>query len=104
MVDERLDGMIQWPIVATAQAAREIYLAVARNRGDKIKPGNEILVTDDGSHWEVFQYPAHLPTDRVEGGNEIVHVVVGDRTGCTITVWLSDQISRLPAEAVSKWR
>lgn len=74
------DGTIYRPIVATSQAAREIYLAVAHSRQDKIKRGNKILVDDDGSHWTVFQYPAHLPPDRVVGRMVMVTVVAGGGT------------------------
>jgi hypothetical protein len=74
------DGTIYRPIVTTAQAAREIYTAIAHSRRDKIKPGNKILVNDDGSHWSVFQYPARLPPDRVIGGMVMVTVVAGGGT------------------------
>jgi len=76
----KADGMIQGPIVATAQAAREIYLAVAHSRRDKIKPANKIVVNDDGFYWTIFQYPAHLPPNRVVGGILMVTVVTGDGT------------------------
>jgi hypothetical protein len=54
----KVDGMIQSPIIATAQTAREIYKIVAHSRGEKIKRGDKIVVNDDGSHWSVTQYPA----------------------------------------------
>jgi hypothetical protein len=76
----KADGMIQGPIIATAQTAREIYRIVAHSRRDKIKRANEVRVNDDGSYWSVFQYPAHLPSDRVVNGLEMVHVVAGGGT------------------------
>jgi len=74
------DGTTYRPFVATAQAAREIYTAIVHSRGDKIKPGNKILVNDDGSYWTVFQYPARLPPERVVGGMVMVTVVAGGGT------------------------
>jgi hypothetical protein len=42
------------PVVATADAAKDIYQAVAVGRGDKIK--DNIVVKDSGPYWNVFQY------------------------------------------------
>jgi len=43
------------PIVPTPEAAREIYVAVANGRGDKLRP-EKVRVVDKGDHWSVFQY------------------------------------------------
>lgn len=45
--------MIAGPFVPTAKVAREIYLAVANERGDKIL--GEVVVSDDGDRWSVGQ-------------------------------------------------
>jgi hypothetical protein len=48
--------MIAEPMVPTPDVAREIYLAVAKGRRDKILPSNVIEVHDDGDRWSVFQF------------------------------------------------
>jgi hypothetical protein len=47
--------MIAEPMVPTPDVAREIYLAVANGRRDKILPSNVIEVHDAGDRWSVFQ-------------------------------------------------
>jgi hypothetical protein len=59
--------MIPGPIVPTQDVARTIYLAVAKGRGDPIKPGNIVRVDDDGDHWSVLQWaePVRLSDGRL---------------------------------------
>jgi hypothetical protein len=56
-------------MVPTRQAAREVYEAIARARGDKILQTHEILVEDDGEHWSVFQFP--IIYDGMRGGGTL---------------------------------
>ena len=70
----------QYAIVPTEQVAREIYEAVARGRGDVIKRANKIMVEDGNDHWEVFQYPKHLPAAQTVHGVTTVTVVQGGGT------------------------
>jgi hypothetical protein len=71
-------GMIGDPMVGTADTARSIYLSVAKQRGDKVSPENDIIVEDDGGRWAVFQYPKHIPAPkRTATGEEEVTVVAG---------------------------
>jgi hypothetical protein len=67
----KVEGMISGPIVSSPQAAREIYEAIARARGDKILQTNKIVVQDDGEHWSVFQYPANPAGKAVLGGGTL---------------------------------
>jgi hypothetical protein len=55
---EKVRGMIAGPMVPTPKVAKEIYLAVAHGRGDKVLSANIIEVHDDGDHWTVFQFPS----------------------------------------------
>jgi hypothetical protein len=57
---KRVPGMIAGPMVPTPDVAREIYLAVATGRGDKVLPTNVIKVIDDGGPWSVFQSSGQL--------------------------------------------
>ena len=55
VVCHKVPGTVAGPIVPTPEAAREIYVAVANGRGDKLRP-EKVRVVDKGDHWSVFQY------------------------------------------------
>jgi hypothetical protein len=67
-------------IVPTKDTARAIYRAIAAGRHDKVSSSNDILVNDDGDHWEVFQYPKKGPTYEDHHGLETIRVVAGGGT------------------------
>lgn len=74
-------GLAGEAAVATADAARTIYLGVAKQRGDKAAPENDVIVDDDGDHWTVFQYPKHIPAPRTSSaGTDEITVVAGGGT------------------------
>src|SRR5882757_3368657 len=52
----KTEGYIGGPFVSTRQAARQIFLAVAREIApDKVKQYPVVTITDAGDHWEVSQ-------------------------------------------------
>ena len=62
------------PVVATADAAKTIYRAVAVGRGDRLK--DDVVVKDDGSYWSVYQFTQ--PTEsRDSGGNATITLISG---------------------------
>ncbi len=64
-VDEQ--GIPMHPAVLNKRTARQIYIAVARGLGEKIRL-SELVVNDDGAQWSVTQ--AAPPTvRRVRGAN-----------------------------------
>ena len=48
-------GMIPGPMVTTPEAAEQIYLTIARARGDKLEVAAKRVVWNEGDHWTVFQ-------------------------------------------------
>jgi hypothetical protein len=76
----KVPGTIGGPTVPTPKAARDIYKATTRARGDIIRPTNEIRVSDEGDHWSVFQYPRHIQPPKVTGRIGTVSVVIGGGT------------------------
>jgi hypothetical protein len=74
-------GMIGDAIVATADTARSIYLSVAKQRGDKVSPGNDVVVDDDGERWVVYQHPKDSPaTNHIATGEEVTTIIQGGGT------------------------
>jgi hypothetical protein len=71
-------GMAIGPIVPTADAARQMYRTIVDIRHDLVRPTNDIVVHDEGDHWEVFQYPKRV--DYSVGPDNAVPVVIGDHT------------------------
>jgi len=65
---DKVAGMIAGPIVPTEEVAKEIYVAVARGRGDKIDSEDLIKVKDDGDHWSVFQWSSDAYSGSRGGG------------------------------------
>ncbi|HZF34308.1 MAG TPA: hypothetical protein VE914_10940 [Candidatus Angelobacter sp.] len=55
IVCHKVPGTVAGPIVPAPEAAREIYVAVANGRGDKLRPAN-VRVVEKGDHWTVGQY------------------------------------------------
>jgi hypothetical protein len=72
-----VDGGGLHPVVATADAAKTIYRAVASGRGDSTR--DNIVVEDHGAAWSVFQYTP--PVAENDGkGNPTIILVSGSGT------------------------
>jgi len=62
------------PVVATEDAAKTIYRAVATGRGDRLK--DNIVVQDGGAYWSVYQFTP--PTSSVDGnGRPTITLISG---------------------------
>jgi hypothetical protein len=77
----KVRGMIAGPMVPTQEVAKEIYLAVAQGRGDKVDPANLIRVDDDGDHWSVFQFPADLSSGQIVRGGGTLEMTIAKCDG-----------------------
>jgi hypothetical protein len=70
-------GLIDGPIVATADTARRIYISIAKQRGDQIAPENNILVNDNGDQWSIFQHAKRPEVSKTSNGETIVSITSG---------------------------
>ena len=62
------------PIVATEDAAKTIYRAVAVGRGDRVK--DDIVVKDGGAYWNVYQFTQPMAS-RDPNGNTTITLISG---------------------------
>ena len=62
------DGFIGGPFVSTSRAAREIYVAIAKDIAPKkLKEYPIVTVMDGGDHWELSQTRHYQKTDPPPG-------------------------------------
>ena len=57
------------PVVATEDAAKSIYRAVATGRGDALR--DNIVVQDGGEYWSVYQFTQPVAAKDPDGSDSI---------------------------------
>ena len=70
------DGMIDGPVVPTAEVARGIFNAVAKPlQGERVESRYVLTIADEGAVWVVYQaLPDRPGTIQVGGGGIEMHV------------------------------